>query len=59
MQRMAALPEEKGFQRINLQQLIDLAASRNKAANTTYKLYRSGATCLHAALDTFGNQLST
>ncbi|MDP9050598.1 MAG: hypothetical protein M3O31_07730, partial [Acidobacteriota bacterium] len=59
MQRMAALPEEKGFQRIDLQQLIDLATARNEAANTTYQLYRSGATCLHAAIDAFGNQLST
>lgn len=59
MQRMASFPEEKGFHRIDLQQLINLASARNEAANTTYQLYRSGATCLHAALDVFGNQLST
>jgi hypothetical protein len=59
MQRMAALPEEKGFQRIDLQQLIDHAKSRNEVANTTYQQYRSCATCLHAALDVFGNQLLT
>ena len=59
MQRMAALPEGSGFQRIDVQQFIDLATARNEAANTTYQLYRSGATCLQAALDVFGNQLST
>jgi tetratricopeptide (TPR) repeat protein len=59
MQRMAALPEGSGFQRIDVQQFIDLATARNEAANTTYQLYRSGATCLQAALDAFGNQLST
>jgi tetratricopeptide (TPR) repeat protein len=59
MQRMAVLPEEKGFHRIDLQQLVNLASARNEAANNTYQLYRSGATCLHAALEVFGNQLST
>ena len=59
MLRMATLPEERGIKRVDLQQLIDLAVSRNEVANTTYQQYRAGATCLHAALDVFGNQLST
>jgi hypothetical protein len=38
MQHMTALREDKGFRRLDLQQLIDLAESRNQVANTTYQV---------------------
>ncbi|WP_144312443.1 tetratricopeptide repeat protein [Terriglobus saanensis] len=59
MQRMTTLPEERGFRRVDFQQLLAHAESRNQIANRTYQQYRLASACLYVAVDAFGNQLST
>ncbi|WP_348270072.1 hypothetical protein P8936_06485 [Edaphobacter paludis] len=58
MERLNALPEEDGFQRLDVVQVQTILQSRHQAATATFERYRAGEVCLQAAIQMFGSQLS-